>query len=151
MDISYRNATIEDVDLLIEIYNASFYSDYIKYGECPGYGKTRDEMKKSIVNYPKFVILYGGIPVGVISWQNKGNGEYYVGGLCIIPEYQGKGIGTEAFHYLLSTCDDWKKVELITPVDKEENIRFYTEKCGFSIGDREMDGKVEVVRFYMER
>ena len=38
MDISYRNANIEDVDLLIEIYNASFYSDYIKYGECPGYG-----------------------------------------------------------------------------------------------------------------
>ena len=39
---------------------------------------------------------------------------------------------------------------MVTPVDKEENIRFYTEKCGFSIGAREMDGNVEVVRFYMD-
>ena len=40
MNISYRKANIEDADLLIEIYYAAFYSDFIKYGECPGYGKT---------------------------------------------------------------------------------------------------------------
>ena len=40
MNISYRKANIEVADLLIEIYNAAFYSDFIKYGECPGYGKT---------------------------------------------------------------------------------------------------------------
>ena len=48
-------------------------------------------------------------------------------------------------------CDDWKKVELVTPIDKEENIKFYTERCGFNIGAREMDGNVEVIKFYMER
>ena len=41
MDIKYRKATVEDADLLIQIYNDSFYSDYIKYGECPAYGKTK--------------------------------------------------------------------------------------------------------------
>ena len=35
----------------------------------------------------------------------------------------------------------WKKITLVTLVDKEENIKFYTEKCGFSIGTREMNGK----------
>lgn len=42
----------------------------------------------------------------------------------------------------------WKKITLVTPVDNEENIKFYTEKCGFSIGTREMNGNVEVVRFF---
>ena len=46
---------------------------------------------------------------------------------------------------------DWKKFTLITPVDKEENVRFYTEKCCFMIATTEMDGSVKVVRFVLER
>ncbi len=30
---------------------------------------------------------------------------------------------------------------MITPIDKTENVRFYTEKCGFAIHSEEMDGK----------
>ena len=37
MKIEYRKADIADAELLIEIYNSAFYSDYIKYGECPAY------------------------------------------------------------------------------------------------------------------
>lgn len=32
-----------------------------------------------------------------------------------------------------------------------KKIKFYTEKCGFCIGDTEMDGNVKVVNFYKER
>lgn len=151
MNIKYRKAAVEDAELLIEIYNASFYSDYIKYGECPAYGKTKEAMEESIVAYPKLIILYEEVPVGVISYQSRGNGEYYVGCLCVIPEYQGKGIGTRAFHHMLSICDDWQRITLITPVDKEENIKFYTKKCGFHLGDTKVDGNVKVVNFYMNR
>ena len=35
MKIEYRQAVKEDAELLIGIYNAAFYSDYLKYGECP--------------------------------------------------------------------------------------------------------------------
>ena len=42
MMIEYRKADIADAELLISIYNSAFYSDYIKYGECPAYGKTKD-------------------------------------------------------------------------------------------------------------
>ena len=34
---------------------------------------------------------------------------------------------------------------------KQENVRFYTEKCGFQIASTERDGKVELVRFLPER
>ena len=52
---------------------------------------------------------------------------------------------------MLSICPDWEKITLVTPSDKEQNIKFYTKKCGFSIAGKEMDGNVEVTKFTMER
>lgn len=151
MKVEYRKADIEDAEMLIEIYNAAFYSDYLKYGECPGYGKTKEMMEKAIIDYPKFVILCDGKSVGVISCKNVEAKQYEVGCLCIIPEFQGMGIGTKAFNFALSYYDDWEKFTLITPADKEENVRFYTEKCLFHIDSVEMDGNVKVLRFVREK
>lgn len=151
MVLTYREAVKSDADLLIGIYDSSFYDDYVRYGECPGYGKTKGQMEASILRFPKHIIMKDGIPVGVISLENRGNGQYFLGCLCIIPTYQGLGIGTKAFQYMLSICPDWKKITLVTPSDKEQNIKFYTKKCGFSVVDKEMDGNVEVTKFTMER
>ena len=151
MKIEYRKADIADAQLLIDIYNSAFYSDYIKYGECPAYGHTKKTMEKSILNYPKFVILYNGEPVGCVSCKQVEVGIYEVGCLCVVPEYQGKGIGTQAIKFVTSYYEDWNKFTLITPIDKTENVKFYTEKCGFDIVSAEMDGKVKVARFVLER
>lgn len=151
MNLQYIKAQKKDAELLISIYNASFYADFIKYGECPGYGKSRESMEKSIISSPKMIIYQDDIPVGAISAASKGNGEYYLGCLCVIPEFQGKGIGTQAINFILDYYTDWNKITLITPIDKEENISFYTQKCGFKIAEVEMDGNVKVIRFLKER
>ncbi len=151
MQLEYRKAAKNHADLLIDIYNSAFYNDYIRYGECPAYGRTRERMELSIAMFPKYIIICDGFPVGVISFENKGNGYYYLGCLCIIPTYQGKGIGTLAFQHMLCVCSDWKKITLVTPSDKDENIKFYTEKCSFHIGEKEMDGSVQVLNFYKVR
>lgn len=151
MNLKYIKAKKEDADILIKVYNASFYNDYIKYGECPAYGRTRTAMEESIEKFPKLIIYDADIPIGVISVENRGNGEYYLGCLCVIPGYQGKGIGTQAVRYMLDYYSDWNKITLVTPEDKVENIEFYTKKCGFRINGMEMDGTVRVVRFLMER
>ena len=151
MKVEYRKADIADAELLIEIYNSAFYSDYIKYGECPAYGKTKEMMEKSIINYPKFIVIYIDKPVGCISCKQVEEGIYEVGCLCVVPEYQGKGIGTQAIKFITSYFEDWNKFTLITPIDKEENVKFYTEKCGFVIVSTEMDGNVKVARFVLER
>jgi hypothetical protein len=36
-------------------------------------------------------------------------------------------------------------------MDKTENVKFYTEKCGFRIVSAEKDGNVELARFAAER
>lgn len=151
MILTYRKATILDANLLTDIYNSSFYDDYVRYGECPGYGKSKNQMEQSILKFPKYIIIKDNIPVGVISLENKGNGHYHLGCLCIIPAYQGMGIGTHAFRHMLTICSDWRQIVLVTPSDKELNRKFYTEKCGFNIGGKEMYGNVEVTIFILER
>ena len=99
MEIEFRKAVIADAELLVDIYNASFYSDYIRYGECPAYGKTKEMMEKSIMDYSKFLMVCNGKPVGCISCRELENGICEVGCLCVIPEFQGKGIGTSAMEF----------------------------------------------------
>lgn len=151
MHINYREAHREDAELLIRIYNLSFYDDYIRYGECPAYGRSRADMEASIGKYPKLIIYYDDIPIGVVSAARKEQGEYDLGCLCVIPEYQGRGIGTQAIRYLQEYYPDWRRITLITPADKLENVEFYTRKCGFRIEGTEMDGNVEVCHFVLER
>ena len=151
MTIEYRPAATEDAELLIRIYNAAFYDDYLKYGACPGYGKTKEMMEASIQQYPKYVILCDHEPVGSISCKQLRPGEYEIGCLCIVPAFQGKGIGTQAVRFIKSVCKDWEKITLVTPIDKNENVSFYTEKCGFHIVSIEKDGNVELARFLIER
>lgn len=151
MKISYRKAEISDAELLVEIYNAAFYDDYMKYGECPGYGKSKQQMETSIEKMPKYVIMVDSVPAGVLSYKKQETGVYYIGGLCIIPEYQRQGIGTDAMQFFFDKFSDWKKVTLKAVADKEAVIRFYIEKCGFRIGDMQKDGKVQIVNLIRER
>ena len=53
MTIEYRQAALEDAEALVNIYNASFYEDYLRYGSCPGYGNTKEMMEESIIRYHK--------------------------------------------------------------------------------------------------
>ncbi len=147
MTIEYRQAALEDAELLINIYNESFYDDYLRYGSCPGYGKTKEMMEESISKYPKYIILCDNEPVGSISCKKLEKGVYEVSCLCVVPEYQGRGIGTQAIQFVNTLYDDLVKLTLVTPLDKKENVKFYTEKCGFHIESIERDGNVELARF----
>jgi len=51
----YKCAEISDADVLIEIYNSAFYDDYIRYGQCPAYGRSRENMEQSVKDYPKII------------------------------------------------------------------------------------------------
>lgn len=122
MLIEYRKAETTDAEVFIEIYNSAFYSDFVKYAECPAYGHTKESMEKSILNYPKFVILCDGKPVGCVSCRPAEEGMYEIGCLCVVPEYQGKGIGTQAVRFVISYYKDRDKFTLITPIGKEEKV-----------------------------
>lgn len=78
-EIEFREAVAADAGLLIEIYNSAFYKDFIRYGECTAYGRSLEEMQRSILEFPKFVILCDGEPVGCISCRTLESGVYEIG------------------------------------------------------------------------
>ena len=143
--------SVGDAQLLVDIYNKAFHEDFLKYGECPGYGKSVSDMEKSINETLKYIAYVGSDAVGAISVLKKDDGLYYLGALCVIPEYQRKGIGHKLFEFFKEQNKDWKKIELVTPADKEKNINFYTKKCGFNIDYEEMDGSVKLYHFNLNK
>lgn len=145
MIITYKAASADDAELLKELYDRSFYADFLRYGECPAYNRTVAQMRTSIERYPKLIILADEKPVGVISAQDN-SGRIYLGCLCVVPEYQGRGIGSAAIKKLEELYPERKSIELITPADKVENVGFYSVKCGFTVSGEKMDGNVRVVR-----
>jgi ribosomal protein S18 acetylase RimI-like enzyme len=108
-------------------------------------------MEQSIRDYPKTIAYDNERAVGVISVKAEGAGKYYIGCLAVKKEEQGRGIGTLLMKHFLSEHPDWKEITLVTPKDKEQNIRFYTERFGFKITGEEDDGAVTVLWFKLSR
>lgn len=148
---SYKCADINDADVLVEIYNSAFHDDFIRYGQCPAYGRSRENMEQSIRDFPKIIAYEDGKPVGVISYKPEGPGKYYIGCLAVLKKEQGRGIGTLLLKHFMSEHPDWKEITLVTPKDNERNIRFYTKRFGFDITGEEADGGVTVLWFKLSR
>lgn len=151
MELIYKNADVKDAKTLVGIYDSAFYDDYILYGECPAYGRSVENMEQSVQEFPKVIAYDQGKAVGVISYKPEGAGKYYIGCLAVKKEEQGKGIGTALMRHFLDEHPEWNEITLVTPCDKEQNIRFYTERFGFDITGEENDGHVKVLWFRLSR
>lgn len=151
MELIYKNAEIKDADLLIDIYNSAFHDDYIRYGQCQAYGRTKENMEQSINDFPKIIAYDKDKAVGVISYKTEGPGKYYIGCLAVRKEEQGQGIGTALMRFFMDDHQDWNEITLVTPKDNEANIRFYTGRFGFVIVGEETDGNVVVLWFKLSR
>ena len=150
-DLEYKCADTSDAKLLVEIYNSAFYDDFIRYGQCQAYGRSEENMQKSILDYPKIIAYDQGKAVGVISYKEEAPGKYYIGCLAVVKEEQGRGIGTLLMKHFMSEHPDWQELTLVTPKDNERNIRFYTKRFGFDIVGEEVDGTVTVLLFSLRR
>ncbi len=142
-EISFVMAEMNDIDDLIDVQNIAFKNDYIKYGYCPGYGHTMTSMKNLVEKCIVYKIMMDERIVGDIIVRHKENGDYFLGGLCVIPEFENKGIGQMAVKFIEKQLDAsyWS---LETPAENKRNIYFY-QKCGFQITKEYMDGPVRIV------
>ena len=99
--MDYKKADINDIDVLIDIYNSAFYDDYLCYGHCPAYGRTKESMAQSLNEYPKIIAYENEKPVGLISFKSEGQGKYYIGCLAVKKSEQGRGIGTALMKHFM--------------------------------------------------
>lgn len=146
MDVRFERAVIDDAEALINVRNRSFYADYVKYGECPGYNKSIESMKNSILNRIAYKIICNDQIVGNISVRYNQDNIYYLGCLCVIPKYENKGIGQQAVRFIENEFPNAVCWTLETPADKKKNNYFY-KKMGYTIVKEYMNGSVKVVLF----
>lgn len=149
MKIEFTRATVEDVDKLIDVQNESFYSDYIKYGECPGYDHSKESMTSIVLNKFTYKIIYDDKIIGDIIVSDNKDNTYYLGGLCVLPAYENKGVGQEAIKFIESKFLNATVWTLETPADKKRNHYFY-KKVGYTIVKEYVDGSVKIVLFKKE-
>lgn len=143
--VSFVRAEDCDADIFVEIQNKSFKEDYLRYGECPGYGRTLKSMLVSMKKNIQYKIMSDDIPVGKISAHEESD-TCHLDCLCVIPQYENQGIGQKAVKFIESQFPNAKSWYLETPSDKKRNHYFYI-KCGYEITDEKMDGNVKVVIF----
>ena len=128
-ELCFRPAEEKDVPLLTNLYDRAFLKDFQRYGQCPGYGRSQEQMRDSLRRVPKQILLFGGVPIGVLSYERRDDGSVYLGCLCIVSEMQGRGLGTHAFAHMLEECPEVHRFELVTPADKAQNIAFIPENA----------------------
>lgn len=148
MKVDIIKAQAKDAGRLADVFNASFYSDYLKYGECPGYNKTEDSILESMKQHTVFKIMADGIIVGAVSVKTEQAHHYFLSALCVIPDYANQGIGQKAMHLLDDEFPDAVHWALETPTDKKENHYFY-QKFGYQATNQYMVKNVPIS--YLER
>ena len=132
MQITFECASDNDVPALVQVQNQSFYADYIQYGFSPGYHASETLLRRNIKNHFVYKIICEGKIIGVIIVRKNGNGRYFLSCLCLLPAFQNKGIGSQAFYFLdalLPMATHWA---LETPSANQQNLRFY-QKHGFAV------------------
>lgn len=68
-------------------------------------------------------------------YQMKSPDHAYISGLVIRPEFQGRGLATEAMEKVLEELKDVTTIDLVTHPDNARAITLY-ESLGFSISER---------------
>jgi len=146
MEIQFETPLDCDAEALVEVQNKSFYSDYIKYGLCPAYGRTPEQIIDAMRRVCTYKIVADGRIIGKVSAHRLDEeGAMHLDCLCVLPEYENRGIGRMAVAYIEEAFPEAKSWTLETPADSERNRQFY-KKCGYTAADIIFDG-IELVIF----
>lgn len=122
--------TDEDYEFVYEV-KKNAYKKYVE--ECWGAWNEEDQrtyFKKFIttVRDNAYIIMDADKKIGFYNGEVLENGNYEVGNICIIPEYQGKGIGTKI---LKEKLDENKDRDIEIQYFKQNPVGVLYERLGF--------------------
>lgn len=128
--ITLRKYTINDYKFVYEV-KKNAYKKYVE--EC--YGAWVEEVQQkyfeNFINQVKdnaYIIQYDNKDIGFYNGERLENGNYEVGNICIIPEYQGKGIGTKILKDIL---EKYSNTNIEIQYFKQNRVGSLYERLGF--------------------
>lgn len=147
MNISIKNTSPEEAEVLAQIQKAAFLPLYEKYRDQgnPCFCGPADILCRLNKAHRHFTILADGNPVGGIFFRLQGKrsptesigpGEYYLARLYIHPEYQNRGIAREAIRLCEGEFADAESFFVDFPEDMEKNRRCYMSAGYRDTGER---------------
>jgi ribosomal protein S18 acetylase RimI-like enzyme len=125
MEIRFEIPLESDAEAIIGVQNKAFYSDYMKYGLCPAYGRTPEQIIDAMRRSCTYKIVADGRITGKVSAHRMEEGSMHLDCLCVIPEYENRGIGRMAVAHIEGCFPGVKSWTLETPADSQRNRRFY--------------------------
>lgn len=107
------------------------YKKYVE--ECWGAWVEDDQRKyfENFINQVKddaWIIQLNGIDIGFYNGMELEDGSYEIGNICIIPEYQGRGIGTQVLKDVMALH---KNQDLHIQYFKQNPVGKLYERLGF--------------------
>lgn len=147
MTVTMERAQIEDVPKLIRVQDLSFREDYEKFGECPSYQETPENMADMITHAIVYKILTKDEIIGDIIIRKREEGHYYLRTLSVVPACQNHGVGKQAIAFIEQDLDDGEIWSLITPAGSLKNRHFY-ESLGYrKAGEKVYSDKLILIEY----
>ena len=120
----------EDYDFVYEV-KKNAYKKYVE--EYWGAWVEEDQRKyfEKFINTVKknaFIIMDGDNRIGFYNGEVLENGNYEVGNICIVPEFQGKGIGTKL---LKDKLEEYKDRDIEIQYFKQNPVGALYTRLGF--------------------
>ena len=130
MNIKLIPYTDDNYEFVYEVKKDA-YKKYVE--ECWGSWVEEDQRNffKQFIDTFKYTILIimdGDNKIGFYNGELLDNGNYEIGNICIIPEYQGKGIGTKI---LKEKIDENKDKNIEIQYFKQNPVGKLYERLGF--------------------
>lgn len=111
---------------------------YKKYVE-ENLGEWDEQVQRSLfdkfinnVSNHTWIIQLNGKNIGFYNGQELEDGKYEIGDICIIPEYRGKGIGTQVLKDILELH---KEQDIYIKYFKSNSIKKLCDKLGFILNE----------------
>ena len=123
--------TYDKYDFVYEV-KKNAYKKYVE--ECWGawIEEVQRELFEKFINTVKedtYIIQLNGKDIGFYNGETLADGSYEIGNICIIPEYQGKGIGTQVLKDIIMELH--KDQDLHIQYFKQNPVGKLYEKLGF--------------------
>lgn len=127
---NFRNFTDEDYEFVYELKKCA-YKKYVElnWGVWDEIAQ-REYFKKFIETYrdTTYIIQVDGKDIGFFGDEMLENGNYEIGNICLIPEYQGRGIGTVILKDVIEKYGDY---DIEIQYFKQNPVGRLYEKLGF--------------------
>ena len=129
--LSMERASEADIQALIEIEKS------IPETNTYSHMFTEEEWKEELASNTIEILKLGDVVVGSLTYEEKSPEHIYISGIVVRPEYQGKGIATNAIKSVLEKYPDAERIDLVTHPDNPA-LRIY-ESLGFKVEERKED------------